>query len=229
MCDIFSGSVTTWDQVNATWPNQPINVVYRSDGSGTSFAFTQYLASNCNVSQVIFNTEENYAAAAPISNYATGTPASGNGGVITAVAAASWSVGYANLANVLAEPGLDYADVEGEDPAQPTQIQYSSSDLLTGQVLGDVDPFTGLPAPQAVDSSLDGNCLLVINPAAQLQGAYPIAAVTNLLAYTDGNTDPQALETLVDTVVAGTSALPTGFARLAIGATASSVAASCIN
>ena len=69
----------------------------------------------------------------------------------------------------------------------------------------------------------------MINPTAQLTGAYPIHAVINLLTYTDGHTDPEALEELVDTVVDGSSTLPTGFARLAVGATASSTAASCIN
>ena len=72
------------------------------------------------------------------------------------------------------------------------------------------------------------NCVLVIDPAAQLTGAYPIAAVTNLLTYTEGHTDPQALKDLVDTVVNGNSTLPTGFARLATGATASSKADTCI-
>ena len=230
VCDIFSGDATSWDQINPTWPSQPINVVYRSDGSGTTFAFTQYLAANCNGSQVIFNTNEDFAAAAPVGDYAVGTPASGNGGIITEVSSTDWSVGFANLANVLAEQSLDYADVEGENPASTTQIAYDSNDLLTGQVLGDVNPFTGLPQPEPV-SGIDSNCVLVINPAAQLTGAYPIAAVTNLLTYTDGNTDPQALENLVDTVLVddnGTNPLPTGFARLATGATASSTAASCI-
>ncbi|HAR59331.1 MAG TPA: hypothetical protein DCS18_03900 [Alcanivorax sp.] len=227
VCDIFSGDATSWDQINPTWPNQPINVVYRSDGSGTTFAFTQYLAANCNGSQVIFNTNEDFAAAAPVGDYAVGTPASGNGGIITEVSSTDWSVGFANLANVLAEQGLDYADVEGENPAGTTQIAYDSNDLLTGQVLGDVNPFTGLPQPEPV-SGIDSNCVLVIDPAAQLTGAYPIAAVTNLLTYTDGNSDPQALKDLVDTVVDGNSTLPTGFARLAVGATASSTAASCI-
>ncbi len=231
VCDIFSGDATSWDQINPAWPSQPINVVYRSDGSGTTFAFTQYLAANCNDTQVTFNTNESFAAAAPVGDYAAGTPASGNGGIITEVSSTDWSVGFANLANVLAEQGLDYADVEGEDPASTTQIAYSGSDLLTGEVLGDVNPSTGLPQPEPV-SGIDSNCVLVINPAAQLTGAYPIAAVTNLLTYTDGNTDPQALENLVDTVLVddnGTSPLPTGFARLATGATASSTAASCIN
>ena len=227
VCDIFSGDATSWDQIDPTWPNQPINVVYRSDGSGTTFAFTQYLAANCNGSQVIFNTNEDFAAAAPVGDYAVGTPASGNGGIITEVSSTDWSVGFANLANVLAEQGLDYADVEGENPAGTTQIAYDSNDLLTGQVLGDVNPFTGLPQPEPV-SGIDSNCVLVIDPAAQLTGAYPIAAVTNLLTYTDGNSDPQALKDLVDTVVDGNSTLPTGFARLAVGATASSTAASCI-
>ena len=227
VCDIFSGDATSWDQINPTWPSQPINVVYRSDGSGTTFAFTQYLAANCNGSQVIFNTNEDFAAAAPVGDYAVGTPASGNGGIITEVSSTDWSVGFANLANVLAEQGLDYADVEGENPAGTTQIAYDSNDLLTGQVLGDVNPFTGLPQPEPV-SGIDSNCVLVIDPAAQLTGAYPIAAVTNLLTYTDGNSDPQALKDLVDTVVDGNSTLPTGFARLAVGATASSTAASCI-
>jgi phosphate transport system substrate-binding protein len=237
VCDIFSGTATTWDQVNASWPSQPINVVYRSDDSGTVFAFTQYLAANCNGSQVIFNTDEVYPAAAPIGNYAVGTPASGNGGIITAVSSASWSIGFANLANVLEEQGLDYADVEGEDPAQTTQIQYDPNDaedpfapgdLYYGKVLGNVDPNTGLPQVQNV-SGIDSSCVLVIDPAAQLTGAYPIAAVTNLLTYTDGNSDPQALKDLVDTVVNGSSTLPTGFAYLSTGATASSTAASCIN
>ena len=240
VCDIFSGDATSWDQINPTWPSQPINVVYRSDGSGTTFAFTQYLAANCNGSQVIFNTDEDFAAAAPVGDYAVGTPASGNGGIITEVSSTDWSVGFANLANVLEEQGLDYADVEGEDPAQTTQIQYDPNDaedplapgdLYFGKVLGNVDPNTGLPQVQNV-SGIDSNCVLVIDPAAQLTGAYPIAAVTNLLTYTDGNTDPQALENLVDTVLVddnGTSTLPTGFARLAVGATASSTAASCIN
>ena len=227
VCDIFSGDATSWDQINPTWPSQPINVVYRSDGSGTTFAFTQYLAANCNGSQVIFNTNEDFAAAAPVGDYAVGTPASGNGGIITEVSSTDWSVGFANLANVLAEQDLDYADVEGENPATTTQIAYDGSDLLTGQVLGDVNPFTGLPQPEPV-SGIDSNCVLVINPAAQLTGAYPIAAVTNLLTYTEGHTDPQALKDLVDTVVNGSSTLPTGFARLDTGATASSRADTCI-
>ena len=228
VCDIFSGSATSWDQINPTWPSQPINVVYRSDRSGVTFAFTQYLAAVCNGSQVIFITHEDFTTAAPVGNYAIATPKYGEFNITDQLSTSSWSIGYAGIGSVLAEQGLDYADVEGEDPANTTHIAYDSSDLLTGQVLGDITPSTGLPQPQPV-SGIDSDCILMIDPFAQLTGAYPIHAVINLLVYTDGNTDPQALEDLVDTVVNGSSTLPTGFARLAVGATASSTAASCIN
>ena len=236
VCDIFSGDATSWDQINPTWPAQPIYVIYRPDESGTSFAFTQYLAANCNGSQVIFQTGEDFEVAAPTGNYMTYwllyrhyyEKIQGETALLNLVEDTPWSIGYAGIAGVLARQSMDYADVEGEDPADTTQIAYGSNDLLTGQVLGDISPFTGLPQPEPV-SGIDSNCLLVINPAAQLTGAYPIHAVINLLTYTDGHTDPQALEELIETVVDGSSILPTGFARLTVGATASATAASCIN
>ncbi|HIK73260.1 PstS family phosphate ABC transporter substrate-binding protein [Alloalcanivorax venustensis] len=228
VCDIFSGDSTSWDEIDPTWPREPINVFYRSDRSGATFAFIQYLAAVCNDSQVIFITHEDFATAAPVGDYAIATPTDGEFNITDQLSTSSWSIGYAGIGSVLAEQGLDYADVEGEDPADTTQIAYGSNDLLTGQVLGDINPFTGLPQPEPV-SGIDSNCLLVINPTAQLTGAYPIHAVINLLTYTDGHTDPQALEELIETVVDGSSILPTGFARLTVGATASATAASCIN
>ena len=187
VCDIFTGDATSWDQIKSTWPREPINVFYRSDRSGATFAFTQYLAAVCNGSQVIFNTHEDFATAAPVGAYAIATPTDGEFNITDQLSTTSWSIGYAGIGSVLAEQGLDYADVEGEDPANTTHITYDSHDLLTGQVLGDINPFTGLPQPEPV-SGIDSNCLLVINPTAQLTGAYPIHAVINLLTYTDGHT-----------------------------------------
>ena len=229
ICDIFSGAVTSWDQVAPGLPNRPINVVYRSDGSGASFAFTQYLAATCNVSQTIFLTSEGFNVnSAPISNYAHAIPSSGDRNVVETVGDTPWSIGYAGLPNVL-EHNLDYVIIDGADPAISPHPPYGPGDLLTGEIIGAVNPFTGLPQTQAV-TGIDPNCVLMIDPAAQLTGAYPIAAVTNLLAYTENNTDPQALEDLVDTVINGSGILPTGVASLsAVGATTSATATSCIN
>ncbi|MED5601011.1 MAG: substrate-binding domain-containing protein, partial [Pseudomonadota bacterium] len=148
VCDIFTGDATSWDQIKSTWPREPINVFYRSDRSGATFAFTQYLAAVCNGSQVIFNTHEDFATAAPVGAYAIATPTDGEFNITDQLSTTSWSIGYAGIGSVLAEQGLDYADVEGEDPANTTHITYDSHDLLTGQVLGDINPFTGLPQPE---------------------------------------------------------------------------------
>src|SRR5437016_5750369 len=48
---IFQGQIKRWNDpaltalnINASLPNKDITVVHRSDGSGTSYAFTDYLA-----------------------------------------------------------------------------------------------------------------------------------------------------------------------------------------
>src|SRR5258706_16029203 len=51
LAGIFLGKITNWNdpalaKVNpgVNFPNQPIIVIYRSDGSGTTFIFTDYLS-----------------------------------------------------------------------------------------------------------------------------------------------------------------------------------------
>ena len=51
LAGIFLGTVTKWNDADiaasnpgVTLPDQPINVAYRSDGSGTTFVFTQHVA-----------------------------------------------------------------------------------------------------------------------------------------------------------------------------------------
>ncbi len=47
LCGIFSGKLSTWNQVLASLPNSPINVVYRGDSSGTTEIFTRHLNAVC--------------------------------------------------------------------------------------------------------------------------------------------------------------------------------------
>ena len=69
----------------------------------------------------------------------------------------------------------------------------------------------------------------VIDPAAQLNQGYPIAAVTNLLGYTANNADPQALRALAREVVNGSGSLPTGYVRLGTASAMDQLAGTCIN
>jgi phosphate transport system substrate-binding protein len=43
---LFSGSVKNWKEIDASLPDMPVTVAHRSDGSGTTSIFTNYLASN---------------------------------------------------------------------------------------------------------------------------------------------------------------------------------------
>ncbi|MFP1683764.1 PstS family phosphate ABC transporter substrate-binding protein [Alloalcanivorax sp. C16-1] len=242
VCEIFSGTSQTWNDVDSSLPTQPIHVIVRQDTSGTVFAFTQYLAATCNgnfgLASNFFKTSESFTAAIspanPASLYANYSEESGNAGVVSGVGANSWSIGFANLANVL-DAGQDYADVNSTDPATVTSVNYDTDDLLDNTVLGDVDEVTGLPHTQAVSdipvsnpSTPDG-CVNVIDPAAQLDQGYPIAAVTNLLGYTANNADPQALRALAREVVNGSGSLPTGYVRLGTANAMDQLAGTCIN
>ncbi|MCH2556164.1 MAG: substrate-binding domain-containing protein [Alcanivorax sp.] len=242
VCEIFSGISQTWNDVDSSLPTQPIHVIVRQDTSGTVFAFTQYLAATCNgnfgLASNFFKTSESFTAAIspanPASLYANYSEESGNAGVVSGVGANSWSIGFANLANVL-DASQDYADVNSTDPATVTSVNYDTDDLLDNTVLGDVDEVTGLPHTQAVSdipvsnpSTPDG-CVNVIDPAAQLDQGYPIAAVTNLLGYTANNADPQALRALAREVVNGSGSLPTGYVRLGTANAMDQLAGTCIN
>ncbi|MBL7252525.1 PstS family phosphate ABC transporter substrate-binding protein [Alloalcanivorax marinus] len=242
VCEIFSGISQTWNDVDSSLPTQPIHVIVRQDTSGTVFAFTQYLAATCNgnfgLASNFFKTSESFTAAIspanPASLYANYSEESGNAGVVSGVGANSWSIGFANLANVL-DASQDYADVNSTDPATVTSVNYGTGDLLADTVLGDVDPNTGLPQTQPVSdipvsnpNTPDG-CVNVIDPAAQLNQGYPIAAVTNLLGYTANNADPQALRALAREVVNGSGSLPTGYVRLGTANAMDQLAGTCIN
>ena len=43
---LFSGTVKNWKEIDASVPDMPVTVAHRSDGSGTTSIFTNYLASN---------------------------------------------------------------------------------------------------------------------------------------------------------------------------------------
>ncbi|AFT69226.1 Phosphate ABC transporter, phosphate binding protein [Alloalcanivorax dieselolei B5] len=237
VCAIFDGSATVWSDVGVP-SSQQIKVVHRSDGSGTTFAFSQYLAANCNSGLApTFTTQELYSDAISLTVYGgRDVGGSGNGGVIDAVTGTPGAIGYANFSNVAVEPGLAYALVEGHDPANGGSINVAASDILIDKVLGDNDSVTGLPKPEDVDSSLAQECLAVVDPAVQLEQVYPIVAFTNLLTYTENNNDPAATQALFTEVTHGTRDqngepvydLPVGYARVASTAV-SNIISTCIN
>jgi len=108
LADMFLGKITTWNDPEITKLNPGVNLpstkitpVYRSDGSGDTYAFTDYLSAVSSEfkSQVGVGTEVKFP---------TGTGASGSDGVAAAVSKTDGAVGYLTIAYVNSN-GFDYA------------------------------------------------------------------------------------------------------------------------
>ncbi len=98
LANIFLGAVKTWDDAaiarlnpGVKLPAMPIAVVHRSDGSGTTFNFTDYLAK-------VSPDWKGKVGAAPAVEWPVGIGAKGNEGVANNVANTRGSVGYVEYA-----------------------------------------------------------------------------------------------------------------------------------
>ena len=112
--DIFLGKITTWNdaaikKVNkataSKLPAQTIQIVYRSDGSGTTNNFTNYL------SQTVGKPWVANDAWATASGSTKGTGGAKSAGVVAAMKSLPYSIGYVDLADA-ATAGIPFAAVQ---------------------------------------------------------------------------------------------------------------------
>ncbi len=101
LAGIFLGHIKTWNDPaltalnsGASLPRKPITVVHRSDGSGTTFHFTDYL------SKVSAEWKTNVGNAKSV-KWPVGVGASGNQAVAQAITTTEAAVGYVELAYVV--------------------------------------------------------------------------------------------------------------------------------
>jgi phosphate transport system substrate-binding protein len=99
---IFLGTIKNWndpalaaDNSGVSLPNQPIKVVHRSDGSGTTYIFTDYLSS------VSADWKSKTGGPGKSINWPAGQGASGNAAVATTIQNTPGAIGYVELAYVL--------------------------------------------------------------------------------------------------------------------------------
>lgn len=164
---IFLGTITTWNDPmiaalnpNATLPATPIMVVHRSDGSGTTNAFTTYL------SAVSTEWADKVGAGKEVS-WPAGTGAKGNDGVAAGVKQNEGGIGYVEL-NYAAGAGLASAKLEN----------------AAGKfVAGSVEGVQAAAEAAAADFPADFRQKPIINGAGD--ATYPIASYTYLLVYQD--------------------------------------------
>ncbi|MBS1525625.1 MAG: phosphate ABC transporter substrate-binding protein PstS [Bacteroidetes bacterium] len=113
IADIYLGKITTWNaaEIKATnkgvnLPDLPIVVVHRSDGSGTSFIFTDFL------SKVNSEWEKKVGRAAAV-NWPAGLGGKGSEGVSGLVKQTPGAIGYVELAYAL-QNHMAFADIQNK-------------------------------------------------------------------------------------------------------------------
>ncbi len=153
--DIYLGKITMWDDKaikalnpKLALPNNPISVVRRADGSGTSFIFTNYL------SKVNKEWKEKVGEGTAV-NWPVGAGGKGNEGVAAFVARLPNSIGYVEYAYVK-QNKMVYALVQnsaGQYPA-PDDLTFKAAaagaewnktfyQILTNQAGKDAWPLSG--------------------------------------------------------------------------------------
>jgi phosphate transport system substrate-binding protein len=177
IADIYAGNITKWNDPKiqalnpgVALPNVPITVVHRSDGSGTTFAFTNYLS----VVDSAWATEVGYSTSVtwPVDKLATGVGGKGNPGVAGAVANTPGSIGYVDVIYAV-QNNL------GVGAVQNAAGNWVAPTLQT--ILWAAANATGTPNPADLR-------LHIVNAAGAQ--SYPIATYTYMLVYKDMSTQP---------------------------------------
>ncbi|MBF2002896.1 MAG: phosphate ABC transporter substrate-binding protein PstS [Synechococcales cyanobacterium M58_A2018_015] len=159
-CGIVTGEITRWNDPaiasanpGANLPSEPIQFVHRSDGSGTTFAFTNHLTAAC----------PNWTAGADKAiSWPTGTGAKGNEGVTAQIQQTPGAIGYTEF-SYARENGLQMAAIENKSGKIVEPTPEAGALAFKGETI---------PADFA---------LLVPDPANP--DAYPISTLTWLLLY----------------------------------------------
>lgn len=143
LADIFLGKITTWNDhaiaklnPGMTLPSTAINVVHRSDGSGTSWIFTSYLSavSPAWQSQVGANTTPTW----PV-----GTGAKGSSGVAALVQQIDGSIGYVEY-TYAQQNGMNTAQLKNADG---TFVKPSLSAFAAAATMAKWQPSAGFALP----------------------------------------------------------------------------------
>jgi phosphate transport system substrate-binding protein len=178
LVDIFMGRITKWNDKRIAalnpgvkLPDLDVIVVHRSDGSGTSYIFTDYL----NKFSREWRDKVGYATSV---NWPTGLGGKGNEGVTQQVKQTEGAVGYVELIYALSNK-LGYAEIKN---AAGTFVTPS------------LESVTSAAASAKLSKDTDFRVSITNAPGAD---AYPIASFTWLLVHKD-NKDVTKAKTLRD-------------------------------
>lgn len=178
IADIFAGNIKMWNDErlaalnpDATLPAEAIIPVFRSDGSGTTFVFTDYLT------KVSPMWASNFGAGKSV-NFPSGQAAKGNPGVAGVIKQTKNSIGYV---------GSEYAFAQ--------KIQYAKIQNLRGEFV--LPSSATISAAASGEIPADTRCSITNADAA---GAYPISTFTWMIIYKEQNYSDRSKEQAIATL-----------------------------
>jgi phosphate transport system substrate-binding protein len=164
LAKIYLGQITKWNapQIKAlnkrtNLPNLRITPVFRSDGSGDTYAFTDFM------SRVSSAWAHRVGTATAVS-FPAGTGAKGNSGVAAVVKATNGTIGYM-AASFLITQGIPASSLEN----QAGNFEFPN--------LSNIES-----AAQTVTNVPSSNALHIVNPPASASAAYPLSTFTYMIA-----------------------------------------------
>jgi phosphate transport system substrate-binding protein len=169
LAEIYLGQITNWNdpkiaELNpeAKLPDQTITPVYRTDGSGTNFVFTNYLATQ----------SEDFKGSIGVGKqvqWPMGQGGKGNDGVAAIVSQTAGAIGYIEV-NYANQNKIAYGSVKN----WAGKFVKASADTVSAAGAGAVD-------------KMNGNILAANLWNQPGDNAYPIASFTYLIVYKDLN------------------------------------------
>jgi len=180
LAGIFAGTITKWsepavqaDNPGTALPAEGIQVVHRSDGSGTTAAFTRYLAA---AAPSLWKAGSGKEVAWP-----TGQGAKGSDQVTAAVEQSEGAIGYAEVAYAKAT-GLGITQIENPaghfvGPSANAVSAALQSATASGGKDGDSQVGTGA-------GQTSGAGTTQLSPLPGGPAAYPISTLTWVMVYT---------------------------------------------
>lgn len=164
LADIFLGKITSWNDARiakanpgVNFPNQTITVVHRSDGSGTTYIFTDYLSK-------VSPDWQNVVGKGTSVKWPIGLGGKGNEGVAGSIRQLPGSVGYIELIYAL------------QNKIPFGIVQNSSKNFIKASLDSTTAAAVGVKVP-------DDFRVSITNPPGK--NAYPIASFTWLLVPTN--------------------------------------------
>jgi phosphate transport system substrate-binding protein len=160
LANIYLGKITTWNDPaiaklnpGSSLPATTITPIFRSDGSGDTYAFSDFLAK-------VSPKWKSKAGVSTQVSFPTGIGGKGNDGVAAALTRTDGGIGYLGISYVF-ENHLDYALVENAAGKFPVP-----------------GPDTISAAAAAVSKIPADNAISLTNPPASAPSAYPISTFT---------------------------------------------------